>query len=142
VGEQIAQKSLSERLHEAIEAERAGQPEAMPNAAPPPDRNPTSQPSDFAWVRTLRDEYEASFQADFWTRLHVMPVGPRIRHLRRVLGWTQKRLADELRVSLRTVIRHERGQQHRRRVQWRWRLSELERDHGNQLLPYFYCLGS
>jgi DNA-binding XRE family transcriptional regulator len=142
VSDGIAKKSLSERLHELIEAETSGQPEAVPNAAPPPDRNPVRQPSDFAWVRTLRDEYETSFQADFWTRLYVMPVGPRIRHLRRVLGWTQQRLADELRVSLRTVIRHERGQQHRRQAQWVWRLSELERNHGNQLLSYFYHVGS
>jgi DNA-binding XRE family transcriptional regulator len=142
VSEQSAQKSLSERLYAAIEADRLAQLETVPYAAPPPDRNSTTQPLDFAWVRTLRDEHEASFQADFWTRLHVMPVGPRIRHLRRVLGWTQKRLADELRVSLRTVIRHERGQRRRRRAQWLWRLSELERNHGNQLLSYFYRLGS
>jgi len=131
MSEQVVQKSLAARLQELIEAQQSGQPAAVPNYVPPTDRNPTTQPSDFAWVRTLREGHEGWSRADFWTRLESMPAGPRIRLLRRVLGWTQQRVADELRVSLRTVIRHERGQQHRANS-WRWRLSELERDHENQ----------
>jgi DNA-binding XRE family transcriptional regulator len=127
---------LSVRLRELIEA-RQGQPAAVPNVAPPTNRKPTTQPSDFAWVRSLREGHEGWFRADFWTRLESMPAGPRIRHLRRVLGWTQQRIADELGVSLRTVIRHERGQQHRANSKLLCRLSVLERDHENQLLTYF-----
>ena len=138
-----AQKSLSERLKELMEAERSGQPGAVPNYAPRTDRNPTRQPSDFGWVRTLRDEHEAWFRADFWTRLESMSAGPRIRLLRQVLGWTQQRVADELGVSLRTVKRHERGQ-HRpwANSEWLWRLSKLERDHESQLLTYLSRVSS
>ena len=139
MSEQIVQKSLSERLQELIEAKQSGQPAVLPNYAPLPDRNPTRQSSDFAWVRTLREGHEGWFRAEFWTRLEAMPAGPRIRHLRRVFGWTQKRAADELGVSVRTVIRHERGQQHRPwpNSEWLWRLSKLERDHESQLFACF-----
>ena len=137
MSEQIVQKSLSESFRELIEAQQSRKPAAVPNYPPPPDRKPPTQPSDFAWVRDLRDGHEGWFRADFWTRLESMPAGSRIRHLRRVLGWTQQRIANELGVSLRTVIRHERGQQHRANSKLLCRLSVLERDHENQLLTYF-----
>ena len=139
VSEQIVQKSLSARLQELIEAKQSGQPAAVTNNAPLQYRNATTEPSDFAWVRTLREGHEGWFRAEFWTRLEAMPAGPRIRHLRRVFGWTQKRAADELGVSVRTVIRHEQGQRHRpwANSAWLWRLSKLERDHESQLFACF-----
>src|SRR5262249_50875131 len=124
-------------LRELIEVERSVQPPALPNYVPAPDVDSTRQPSDFAWVRPLREGHEGWFRADFWSHLEAMPAGPRIKLMRRILGWTQQRIADELAVSLRTVIRHEKGKHRRPHSEWLWRLSGLERDHENQLLTYF-----
>jgi DNA-binding XRE family transcriptional regulator len=67
-----------------------------------------------------------------------MSSGQRIRNLRAALGWTQRVAAKELGVSLRTVIRHEKGH---RRVLWLRlpllrRLCELEREHADQIIAY------
>jgi DNA-binding XRE family transcriptional regulator len=67
-----------------------------------------------------------------------MTSGERIRNLRATLGWTQSVAAKELGVSLRTVIRHEKG--HRRapwlRLPLLRRLCELEREHADQIVAY------
>ena len=68
----------------------------------------------------------------------AMPSGRRIYLLRRALGWTQSRVALELGISRRTVIRHEQG--HTRR---RWAclslhhdLCQLEYAHAEQIIAY------
>ena len=93
---------------------------------------------DFAWVQELRDEEAELFQSKLWRRLQVVPCGQRIRNLRAILGWTQRTAAAQLGISVRTLIRHERGH-HRTpwpRLQLVLRLRELESEHGQELIAY------
>jgi DNA-binding XRE family transcriptional regulator len=109
-----------------IETSRAG-------SEPPP-----RQADDFRWVLAIRDEQAAQFTAELKRRLEVMPSGQRIRLLRTVLGWTQQQAAVELRISRRTLIRHEQGQ-HRlpwTRLSLLQRLRQVELDHEQQLFGY------
>jgi DNA-binding XRE family transcriptional regulator len=39
----------------------------------------------------------------------ALPIGQRIRELRRALGWTQRQIARQLGVSARSIIRYEQG---------------------------------
>ena len=99
---------------------------------------PVLQASDFAWVQELRDELAAQFKAELRRRLQVLPSGQRIRSLRTVLGWTQSMAAEQLGISVRTVIRHEQG---RNRLPWLRlplleRLRELESIYAEQLIAY------
>ncbi len=126
----IAPKSLSARLRELIELDRS-----TPRWA----RSLSREPCAFAWVQALRDEQALVFKQEFWTRLQMTPAGPRIRNLRRLFAWTQRKAAAELGISVRTVIRHEQGQQYRRWRQTRWSLllSKLEYDHMDELIASF-----
>jgi ribosome-binding protein aMBF1 (putative translation factor) len=42
-----------------------------------------------------------------------MPFGQRIRNLRTVLGWSQRKAAEHFEVSVRTVLRHGQGESFR-----------------------------
>jgi DNA-binding XRE family transcriptional regulator len=104
---------------------------------------PMTQASDFSSVRQPRDDQAAGFKKELQRRVEVMPSGQRIRNLRDALGWTQRVAAKELRVSLRTVIRHEKGP---RRAPWLRlpllvRLCQLEREHADQIIAYRDYLG-
>jgi DNA-binding XRE family transcriptional regulator len=74
--------------------------------------------------------------------LQGLESGQRIRNLRAVLGWTQRVAASELGVSLRTVIRHEKGHHSAAslRLALLRRLCELEREHADQIVAHLnYC---
>ena len=107
--------------------------------APSSRRSRTKTPvGDFAWVQELRDEEAELFQSKLWRRLQVVPCGERIRNLRAILGWTQRTAAVHLGISVRTLIRHERGH-HRTpwpRLQLVLRLRELESEHAQELIAY------
>ena len=62
--------------------------------------------------------------------------GERMLRLRRLLGMTQKELALALGVSVRTIIRHERGQCNRSWSLWE-RLREMELAHAEAVV---WCL--
>jgi hypothetical protein len=96
------------------------------------------QAGDWAWVQDLRNEQSAEFRAELRRRLQVLPSGRRIRHIRSILEWTQHRVAVELGVSVRTVIRHERAQNRRpwMREEMLLRLRKLESDYADQLIAY------
>jgi DNA-binding XRE family transcriptional regulator len=68
----------------------------------------------------------------------LLSAGPRIRALRRALGWTQQQAAAELGISKRTVIRYERGQHRRHGTRWSLllRLCELESIYAQRLLVH------
>jgi len=71
------------------------------------------------WHTLHRSEADSTKLAECQRRLQeirteFIPFGQRLRELRRALGWTQEMAALTLGISVRTVIRHERGQ-HRRR---------------------------
>ena len=70
--------------------------------------------------------------------LQAMPPGQRIRNLREILGWTQRRIAEQLGISVRTVIRHEQG--HHRTASLRFsilrRLRQLEFEHADEIIRY------
>ena len=107
------------------------------------ESRPTMKPGDFEWMQTWRDEQAAKLKTELRFQLKVMPPGQRIRTLRAVLGWTQRRIAMELGVSMRTVIRHERDQ---RRTLWLrlpvlLRLRQLESDHEEELVAFFTRVG-
>jgi DNA-binding XRE family transcriptional regulator len=102
-----------------------------------------------ARLHQLRAEYERTEAlrnqqpAQSIPALPPLSAGPRIRALRRALGWTQQQAATELGISKRTVIRYERGQ-HRRhgtRSPLLVRLCELESVHEPRLRDYRSCFG-
>jgi DNA-binding XRE family transcriptional regulator len=94
-------------------------------------------------TQAVRDKPLAPSIPELQQRLVLMPSGARIRSLRRALGWTQQRAADELGISKRTLIRHERGQPRRpgMRSSLLLRLCELESVHEPQLLSYLSRFG-
>jgi DNA-binding XRE family transcriptional regulator len=99
---------------------------------------PIAQAGDFAWIQELRLEQAVQFKAELRRRLQLMPSGKRICTLRAALGWTQRRAAEHLSVSTRSVIRHEKG--HHRSLSLRyalqWRLRELESTYADQIVAY------
>jgi DNA-binding XRE family transcriptional regulator len=90
-----------------------------------------------------KHEQPANLKAEFRGRLFVMTSGQRIRNLRGLFGWTQRRAATELGVSVRTVIRHEQGQRRTPslRLPLLLRLRELEWDHAEELIAYLSRAG-
>jgi DNA-binding XRE family transcriptional regulator len=64
-----------------------------------------------------------------------MSSGEHIRLLREALGWTQEQAAVALRISRRSVIRHEQNQHLRRRMRnsLEIRLRQLEAEYAEQL---------
>jgi DNA-binding XRE family transcriptional regulator len=67
-----------------------------------------------------------------------MPFGQRLRELRRALGWTQRMVAIELGITVRTVIRYENSQ-HRTpwvRLSLLLKLRDLERVCAEEILAY------
>src|SRR5271169_4453636 len=81
-------------------------PEEKPVSA---GSRPTMKPGDLAWIQAWHDEQAARLKRELRFQLLVTAPGKRIRTLRAVLGWTQRRIAMELGISMRTVIRHEQG---------------------------------
>ena len=57
-----------------------------------------------------REEQKAQFAKLVRYGIVRMPFGQRIRNLRTLLGWSQIKAAAHFGVSVRTVIRHERGE--------------------------------
>ena len=112
---------------------------ATPHPAPRTShQGPCRDIVDLAWVQEVREEQATRFQAEVRRRWELLPSGQRIRLLRSTLGWTQGRAASELRITRRTLIRHEQGQ-HRRpwmRLSLLLRLRELERTYADQILAY------
>lgn len=134
-----APMSLSARLKARRDAGELTRPPVEPNDVPqPPAWNRTVRRSDFGWVQVLRESQAADFKARFRVGLQSMPAGVRIRILRRLLGWTKRRLALELNISVRTIIRHERGQNYRpwTQAEWLWRLTKLEAEHEDELIAF------
>src|SRR4029434_2616774 len=109
-----------------------------PHAASPPEKLSLSArlhqlTADYERTQALRNQQPALPQGPV-----LLSAGPRIRALRRALGWTQQQAATELGISKRTVIRYERGQ-HRRhgtRSSLLLRLCELESIYKPRLLDY------
>jgi len=137
-------KSLSEELRRRISLRKASS--ASAGVPPPPEARGNGsakithwEPArDFAWAQELRSEHAAGFRNELLRRLDFRPSGERIRTLRAVLGWTQRTAAVNLGISVRTLIRHERGH-HRTlwpRLQLVLRLRELESEHAQELIAY------
>jgi DNA-binding XRE family transcriptional regulator len=114
-----------------------------PHAASPPEKLSLSArlhqlTADYERTQALRNQQPAQSIPALPQRPVLLSAGPRIRALRRALGWTQQRVAVELGISKRTVIRYERGQ-HRRhgtRSSLLLRLCELESVHEPRLRDY------
>jgi DNA-binding XRE family transcriptional regulator len=72
-------------------------------------------------------------------RLNSFTPGQRIRHLRHVMRWSQRRAAVEMGVSRRTLVRHEQGQYGSRwtRVAMWMRLQQLESQHADRFVAYW-----
>jgi transcriptional regulator with XRE-family HTH domain len=64
------------------------------------------------------------------------PFGKRIRDLRTVLGWSQRKTAEQFGVSVRTVIRHERRETFRLRLAILQELCALEAANAEELIAY------
>jgi DNA-binding XRE family transcriptional regulator len=80
----------------------------------------------------------AAAQVEMRRRLWGMSSGEHIRLLRKVLGWTQEQAAAALRISRRSIIRHEQGRHLRpwMRNSLEMRLRQLEADHAEQLAAH------
>jgi DNA-binding XRE family transcriptional regulator len=94
--------------------------------------------ADYERTQALRNQQPAQSIPALPQRPVLLSAGPRIRALRRALGWTQQRAAVELGISKRTVIRYERGQHrgHETRSSLLLRLRELESIHEQRLRDY------
>jgi DNA-binding XRE family transcriptional regulator len=122
---------------------REGTHPRSPAATGSAEPGPIKPAGDFVWIQAWHYEQAAKLKAELRFQLQVMPSGQRIRTLRAVLGWTQRQIATELAISMRTVIRHEQGQ---RRTPWLrlpvlLRLRQLESDHEEELIAYFTRAG-
>jgi len=155
-------KSLSEELHrlmalDAPAAEPGGRASAgIVNPKPafpalhntwtsprahrsPSSRRATGRPgNDFAWAQEPLDKQTAASKNQFLLWLIARPSGERIRTLRAVLGWTQRKAAAQLRISSRTVIRHEQGYGYARcpHQSLLLRLHELEEIYADPIMAY------
>jgi DNA-binding XRE family transcriptional regulator len=112
-------------------------------AASPPEKLSLSArlhqlTADYERTQALRNQQPAQSIPALPQRPVLLSAGPRIRALRRALGWTQQRAAVELGISKRTVIRYERGQHrgHETRSSLLLRLRELESIHEQRLRDY------
>jgi DNA-binding XRE family transcriptional regulator len=94
--------------------------------------------AEYERTQALRNQQPAQPIPALPQRPVLLSAGPRIRALRRALGWTQQQAAVELRISKRTVIRYERGQHrgHGTRSSLLLRLCELESVHEPRLRDY------
>jgi DNA-binding XRE family transcriptional regulator len=114
-----------------------------PRAASPPEKLSLSAQlaqltADYERTQALRNQQPAQSIPALPQRPVLLSAGPRIRALRRALGWTQQQAAVELGISKRTVIRYERGQHRGHRTRWSLlqRLCELESVHEPRLIDY------
>ena len=114
-----------------------------PHAASPPEKLSLSARlhqlrAEYERTQALRNQQPAQSIPALPQRPVLLSAGPRIRALRRALGWTQQRAAVELGISKRTVIRYERGQHrgHGARSSLLLRLCELESIYKPRLLDY------
>ena len=64
-------------------------------------------------LEAWREERQTQMGQVLRNSVVCLPFGQRIRNLRRLLGWSQRTAARHLGVSVRTVIRHERGERRR-----------------------------
>jgi DNA-binding transcriptional regulator YiaG len=130
--------SVSTRLTPGIDPNYSGH-HPWSHPAPSSGRSRSKTPvGNFAWVQELRSEQATGFKKELLRRLDTRPSGERIRTLRAVVGWTQRRAAMELEISMRTVIRYEQG---RHRPYWPplpllRRLRELETTYAEQIIAY------
>jgi DNA-binding XRE family transcriptional regulator len=83
-------------------------------------------------------------RAEFMQHLTTAPCHDRLRVLRIAMRWTQRKLAQELGISRRSLIRYEKAQHRspwpRRSVLLR--LRQVEAEHEQQLLGHFAGLGN
>jgi len=68
----------------------------------------------------------------------ALPFGQRLRELRCALGWTQSDVALAIGVSMRTVIRYEKGQSGPIQIAPLRTLRRLESDYANELNTVVY----
>jgi hypothetical protein len=61
-----------------------------------------------AALEAWREEQRAQITQVLRNSVVGMPFGQRIRNLRTVLGWSQRKSAEHFEVSVRSLIRHER----------------------------------
>src|SRR6266849_5326379 len=64
----------------------------------------------------------------------ALPFGQRIRNLRMLLGWSQRTAARHFGVSVRTVIRYERGESRRPSLELLLGVRALEDAHAEELV--------
>jgi DNA-binding XRE family transcriptional regulator len=106
-----------------------------------PTREPSGSIADAtncAWLQSFMDEHTVRLRAELQRELEWRPSGARIHTLRAVRGWTQRMVARELGISVRTVIRHEQSHNRyeRLRSEPHIRLRELESCYAEQIVAY------
>ena len=81
-----------------------------------------------------REEQKAQFAKLVRYGIVRMPFGQRIRNLRTLLGWSQIKAAAHFGVSVRTVIRHERGESYRPWLPLLLEVRALEDAHAEEII--------
>jgi len=85
-------------------------------------------------LKAWHEEQKAQFARLLRTGVVGIRFGQRIRNLRILLGWSQRRAARHLGVSVRTVIRHERGESWRPWLPLLLEVRALEDDHAEEII--------
>lgn len=93
-----------------------------------------------AALQAWRERQKAEIAQVLRNSVVCLPFGQRIRNLRSVLGWSQRQAAVHFGVSVRTVIRHERGESCWLRLPVLLELRALEAANAEELVAYLVHL--
>lgn len=85
-------------------------------------------------LKAWREEQKAQIGQLLRNSVVGMPFGQRIRNLRTLLGWSQRKAARHFGVSVRTVIRHERGESWRPWLPLLLEVRALEDAHAEEII--------
>jgi DNA-binding XRE family transcriptional regulator len=85
-------------------------------------------------LKSWREDQRAQIGQLLRNSVVRMPFGQRIRNLRTLLGWSQRKAAAHFGVSVRTVIRHERRESCRPWLPLLLEVRALEDAHAEELI--------
>ena len=85
-------------------------------------------------LEAWREERKRQFVQLLRNSVVRMPFGQRIRNLRMLLGWSQRAAARHFGVSVRTVIRYERGESRRPSLELLLGVRALEDAHAEEII--------
>jgi DNA-binding XRE family transcriptional regulator len=85
-------------------------------------------------LEAWREERQTQIGRVLRSSVVCLAFGQRIRNLRVLLGWSQRAAARHLGVSVRTVLRHERGDSRRPSLELLETVRALEDSHAEEII--------